>query len=339
MTNTSKNPHLDKTVIRLFVVVFLFSVSLFAYRYTKHKPCEDVFFDTQANEFRAGELIKFIDYTTSAEKWNWRFGDSSEAAITKEPLHIFEKPGEYLVKLMVNDICAFDKLITIKEKLFVIDSSKLPKFTIPKRIIVGQTLNVKDATDNATTWEWNFGESASSNSKKSRAKYVYKEPGVKTISLVVNGDVKHMTKKRITVLPKIKKERKKEITGTNRKLGDNIKYEPVVKLQDKIPEQPKEEVEEISEKPNVVAYITDAHFSALLKKVAEKKENANVFKEYLCGDLNKAIIANEKKGSFLVFCEKIKGKKLKIKELVIYRDKGSNCIKTITIKHRSFGLF
>lgn len=322
--------HLDKTVIRLFIIVFLISASVFAYRYSKHKPCKDVVFDASAKEFRVGELIKFIDYTDNAKAWEWTFDDSTEVSVSKEPLHIFKKPGEYNVKLMVNNICESYKVVTIKEKLFVIDSTKLPKFTIPSSIKLGETLKVKDETNNASTWEWNFGETATVNSTERRAKYVYKEPGLKTISLIVNGDTKHAAYKKINVLPiEEKVEPIVKITGTNRKIGDGIKYKPL----DEINKKPDED-DGIKSRPKVVPYISEADFKNKLVLVSEKTINANAFTQYLCGDLNKSIVVNEKTTTFLVFCEKIKGKKLKIKDLNIYRDRGSNCIKTITIKHK-----
>ena len=73
--------------------------------------------------------------------------------------------------------------------------------------------------------------------------------------------------------------------------------------------------------------------------ISEEKLNANAFSEYLCGEINKSIVVNGKTTTFLVFCETIKGKNLKIRDLTVYRDKGSNCIKTVTINHRKFGIF
>ena len=111
--------HLDKTVIRLFLAVFLISASVFAYRYTKYKPCEDVDFKVLSKVLRQGELIKFADNTENANSWEWQFGDDSEVSTTKEPLHIYKQPGEYTVKLIVNNICEKLEVVTIDEKLFI----------------------------------------------------------------------------------------------------------------------------------------------------------------------------------------------------------------------------
>lgn len=326
--------HLDKTVIRLFIVVFLISASVFAYRYTKYKPCEEVDFRVLSKELRQGELIKFADYTENANSWEWKFGDDSEIATSKAPLHIYNKPGEYTVSLLVNNICEKFEVITINEKLFVIDSTKLPKFKLPNTIEFGETLKVKDETENASTWEWYFGETGNANSTKRRAEYKYKEPGLYTVSLVVNGDMKHISKKKINVLPPEEETSKIEGIVTNSKTPRVTKRKPLEEI------NKKPAVENTAKtKPKTVPFISDADFRNKIMLISEEKLNANAFSEYLCGEINKSIVVNGKTTTFLVFCESIKGKKLKIKDLTVYRDKGSNCIKTVTINHRKFGIF
>jgi len=270
--------HLDKLVIRLFIAVFLISASVFAYRYTKYTPCKEVVFDVKAKEFRQGELIKFTDNTLNADTWQWEFDDSTSVATGKEALHIFKKPGDYNVRLLVNDICEKTEVVTIKEKIFVLDSTKFPKFT--------------------------------------------------------NEDLKHITKKQITVLP-VEEVTKpiKVISGTNRQIGDGIKYKP--KNHNDIPDEPS-----IVDAPKVVPFISEAAFKNKLLLVSKNKLNAKAFSEYFCGNLNRQLIVNGKNTTFLIFCEKIRDKRLKIKELTLYRDEGSNCIKNVTIKqNKILGIF
>ncbi len=326
----TRSKHIDKSVILLFLVTFLISASALAYKYAKYTPCKEVVFSIKAKEYRQDELIKFKAITENANSWTWKFGDGSEVSTSEEALHIYKKPGEYTVKLTVNDICEKTEVITINEKLFILDSTKLPKFKIPNSIKVGETLTVNDETNNASTWEWRFGETAEVNSTAKTAKYAYKEAGLKTISLIVNGDLKHITEKRINVLPlEDEKDDINPITSTNRDIRDNIKANP---LDDKT----KSDNENAKK---VVPLISKAQFERNLTLISKKKLTANVFSEYFCGDINKTIIANGKEVSFLVFCEKIRGRRLKVKQLNIYREKGSNCIKSIGIKHNKFGIF
>ncbi len=321
-----KSKHLDKNVIYLFLIAFLASASVLAYRYTKYAPCQDVVLSIDARDYRQDELIKFKDNTENANSWAWDFGDDSEISTNKEALHFYKNPGEYTVTLTVNNICKATEIVTIKEKLFVIDSTKLPLFNIPRSIKVGEILTVKDETNNASTWEWRFGETAEANATKRIAEYTYKEAGLKTISLIVNGDIKHIAEKQIIVLALEEEDNDiTPITGTNRNIRDNIKANPTSKS---------------DSKGNLIAVplINESQFKNKLMLISKNKLTANTFSEYFCGDINKTVIVNGKETSFLLFCEKIRGKRLKIKQLTIYREEGSNCIKSVGIKHNRFGI-
>ncbi|OAB78751.1 PKD domain-containing protein [Cochleicola gelatinilyticus] len=321
--------HIDKNVIYLFLAAFLISASTLAYRYIKMAPCDEVVFTSVAKEYRAGELIKFIDKTEGAKFWEWKFDDSTRVSTEKEPLHIFKEPGEYTVTLMVNDLCIKKEVITIKEKKEVIDPSKLPVFEVPNSIVLGEPLKVIDKTNNASTWEWRFGETVRVDADTKQAEYIYKEPGLKTISLVVNGDLKHITRKKINVLPiESDEEPITQISIPDKPKGWSIKHSP---LEKNIKEAPST-VEPT--KPKTVPYISEKEFTRRMIMVSDEEMDVKQFTEYFCGDINKPVISNGKNTTFLVLCEKIRGRKIKIKKLDLYRDKGSNCIKNLIIDYR-----
>ena len=75
-------------------------------------------------------------------------------------------------------------------------------------------------------------------------------------------------------------------------------------------------------------------FKNKLMSVSKKEINTNQFTEYFCGYIKRDIVVNGEATTFLIFCEEIKGKKIKINDLNIFRDEGSNCIKTITIHYK-----
>ena len=92
-------------------------------------------------------------------------------------------------------------MVVVQEyKQQILDSTKFPVFDIPESIRVGESLILKDETDNASTWEWRFGETPRVDAESRTASYVYKESGLYTVKLIVNGDVEYMTKKKINVL-------------------------------------------------------------------------------------------------------------------------------------------
>lgn len=327
--------HIDKSVIYVFIAVFFVSVSVFAYRYTKFSPCEEVNFNIITKERSVGTLIKFEDLTVQAENWEWNFGDSTITSSLQKPLHVYKKPGEYEVKLMVNNICEHRKTITIRGKEEILDSTKFPVFKVQKSIKVGQKLTLRDETENASTWEWRFGETARVNAITRKASYVYEKPGLKTISLIVNGDLKYITEKTIEVIPlKEVKDNTLDVPEVIIKQAPNIKQAPSIK------QAPANNIKQAPDKPKLSPYINEADFSAKLMSVARESKSSKIFSEYFCGDVNKPIIVNGKNTTFLLFCKKISGKRrTKIKKIELYRDKGSNCITNVTIDCKIPGLF
>lgn len=318
--NTPYNYHLDKTVLLFFGITFLVFGSLFAYKMTTKEDCGDVRFKTDAKSYKVGELIRFTDYTAGAEKWSWDFKDSTEFRTERNPYHTFSKPGKYDVRLIVNKDCEFTKTITIEEKKFILDSTKLPVFEIPSQIMVGQKLKVKNNSALAKTWEWRFGETVSVNSYEKEAEYTYKESGLKTISLVINGDLQYMSQKKIKVLPEPKKDDDIGFVKSVELLDSDIKISPDIGV--KVEEETK-----IVKAPN----ITNAQFGEKLVKIANKKETAQIFAPFMCDNLNMPVIVNKKSENFLVFCQKIRGRTITVNDVQIMRDKETNCITNVII--------
>ena len=323
--------HIDKSVIYLFIGVFLISAATFSFRYAKHVPCDEVFFLVDKKELKAGEMIQFKDKTEGAKAWKWEFGDDTGMFSQKEPLHIFKEAGEYEVRLVVNNICERKETVTIKPKVILLDPTKFPVFTLPESIVIGEELKVEDLTDNASSWEWRFGENASIDATTKIAEYIYVEPGLKTVSLIVNGDLTYINKKKINVLPLPEdKERITKIAAERRDKRLDLKRAPASVTSGEEPEK---------DKPSVIPFITDGNFKIKIKMIANEKLNPQAISEFFCGDVNPLVVVNGRNITFLVLCEKIKGKKIKIKNLNLIREKGSNCIKTFTIEYKKTGLF
>ncbi len=315
MKNMNSSHYLDRSVVVFFLAAFLISSSILAYRYTTKVPCDRVDLDIKANKFDVGELIRFKDKTIGAESWKWDFGDETFESTSQEALHVYKKPGKYKVRLLVNNSCEKITTLTIHEKKKVLDPTKFPVFNVPKRIAVGEELVVGDETPHAESWEWRFGETAESNSSEQKASYVYTTPGLKTISLIVNGDLTYITKKQIEVVPSPEKE---------------VIADPTWQIE-----------QALIEEPVVMPQISDAEFEQRIMMVSRGEITADAFSDFFCGDLNEQqIVARGKTMSFLVFCEKIKKRRIKkIKSLQISREKKSNCINAVTIDYKRKGIF
>ena len=342
----TQETRIDKNIILFFLLTIVLGASVFAYKFINYEPCQIVNFKTVAKNYRAGEIIRFKDYSKNVKKREWDFGDSTKVGIESTPFHVYKKPGNYSVRLLINGKCDSEQLLTIKEKAFVLDSTKLARFEAPEFIKVGELLKVVDKTPNAIEWEWRFGETANVNSTLQNPTYTYKTPGVKTITLVTNGDPRHASRfkirvlkgaSKVSLLPPIKKK-------TNTKEDDDsiIPYHPpsddIIGIADAPPTPLEEEVIETPEENNTSA-ISKADFEKLLIAVSKETATASNFENYLCGNLSISAIVKNKKMNFKELCKKISGKKISIKSLSLYKNKNNGCIEYIKLDYKKGGLF
>lgn len=319
--NEKLSAYMDKNVIYLLLIVFLISSTALAYRFYADFPCESVIMDIKGKEYRVGEFIRFTDLTEKAEKWDWDLGDSTFISNEREVVHNYKKPGQYVIKLMVNNSCEKIKKITIKAKKIIRDPNKIPNLdAIPGSIEIGQMLTVIDSTKRAYSWEWRFGDNAKADATTQKASYTYEgEPGPRTISLIINKDTTHIANKIIRVYAK-KEEEETTAGGSSmeRALWDTIGYNR---------DDDSNKREKLIEAP----YISESEFKEKLVSLSKKQIDDKEFEKYFCNDINKPIVVNGDSTTFLNFCYKIQRKKTKILKLTIYRNNGSNCIQSLNI--------
>lgn len=326
-SSSTTNYHMDKSVVLFFIITILVTATVFAFKYVNYTPCEIIEFSYSKTEARVDESIEFEDKTIGALEWKWDFGDSTATDTRRKLFHTYKKPGEYTVSLIVNGKCPKIQTITVLEKEEVLDPLKKAKFKIlTPKIRVGEKLKVQDNTLDATSWEWNFEDAIGGNSKEQNPEYVYNTEGKKTITLIPNGELKYATKQTIEVLPKKDVPVRRDETVV-REIS-TIPVDPIG--EGSIDVDPKDEFK--------APFINEKSFRAKLILVSTKKASVNDFKDYLCGNLDLPIIVNRKRTTFIEFCEKIKGKGIKIKELELTRE-DNNCIKNIVLKYSKTSIF
>lgn len=309
--------HLDNSVIFLFLATFLVSASVLGYKYSSYEPCKDINYDITGSTYTVGKIIRFNDKTEGAENWRWDFGDKSSGSFLKNTIHAYTKPGEYKVKLVINSSCELVKTIKIKKGAIVKDTKKYPVFELPsKDIFVGETLTLNDKTPNAKSWEWRFGESGKLDSNKKMGEYTYEEEGEKVISLIVNGDVNFITKKRILIKPKAPI---KDDTDPF-----NIKVRP-----DDMPLIVKDRPDELP------PMISKSDFKDKLIKYSKEKITVDDLAYYICGNnVHMRVMVKGREMSFSKLCNKISGKLIKIKKMELTWDKQSGCINHINLDYK-----
>ncbi|NER19149.1 PKD domain-containing protein [Spongiivirga citrea] len=336
------NFHIDKSVLLFFLMVILISGSVFGYRFYNYTPCGVVDFDTLEQEYRVGEIIRFKDKSTQVSNREWNFGDNSERDARVAPFHTYKKPGKYQISLKVNNRCIKTKTIVVKEKRFILDSTKLANFTIPRSIRVGELLTTREFTKDGQSWEWRFGETAEINSTLKQPTYIYQSPGLKTITLIVNGDTRYATSKRINVLEKIDDTpappRRRERQRTTLSEAPTIDATPIVGV-DIIPEEPEEEEEE-TPPPFRAPDIGTGGLEALFQSIGLKTGTVSDFSRYTCDNKNIPLSVSGNSMTLDEFCKYLekKGKKRIIKVKRINRAE-NNCITSMILTSKKKSIF
>jgi len=323
------NTHFDKRVITIFIIVFIVSGTLLAFNMNTKSKCVAKDFDVKAPALKEGELITFADNTPGSYDWKWSFGDGSDVSYTSKTSHVFSKAGKYKVKLVVDGGCNIEKEITILPNKVVINKALVPVFYAPNVVYQGDEITFTDSTKHAKSWEWRFGDGNKIDATESKPKHIYRIPGEKIVSLVVNGDIKYVAYQKITVLPakKVKKDWVKERLARR----SEARVDPVGQYFNKIPDAPKRGPE--------ITGISEAKFRSILLGVSEDKLSYGNMTKYLCEDNLPLVQLRDGKTISLKELDKdIRKRSIKIKNLSLHKDK-DECVTLIVLDYRHKSLF
>lgn len=321
--------HFDGKIIVFFTIIFIISCGLLAFKINDKKTCTVKEFKIDAPSYKAGELITFSDDTPNSYEWRWYFGDGSKISYRSKVAHSFAKPGKYTVKLLVDNSCTIEKTITIVPKNDVIDQSLLPKFYAQSVVYEGEPIKFTDSTKHAKSWEWRFGDGIKIDAIEKNPTHVYRIPGEKLVSLVVNGDIKYVKQMKITVLPS-KKEQKdivsERLARRNSSRGDIVK-----EYFNQLPEAPRRSPE--------IAGLNEEKFKAILMGVCEDKLSFENMKRYFCeDDLPLVKLRNGKTISLKALDEAIRDRNINIKKIELLKDQ-DGCVTVINLNYRYKTIF
>jgi hypothetical protein len=189
---------LDPTVVYTFFAFMFVFIVVVAFRSFTGADCSKVGFVVMSDGFRAGEVVTLKDTTFGAQTWEWDFGDNTPFAKIKSPVHVYDKPGKYTVKLIVNDACDKQLALVILPKKAPIqqlgDKLILPVVRLPKRIYVGEPATFIADSSNASSFDWNFGETERTDVSGKQVTYTFTTVGPKNITVYVDGNSNVVTK-------------------------------------------------------------------------------------------------------------------------------------------------
>ena len=316
---------IDRLLIRFFILLSILFGAVLYYKYDNYFSCDNIEITIIGDKHRVGEVIGFSCNSVHARDGRWAMGDESDYLYGDRINHIYKYPGTYKVDLNFGGDCHIEKYIKIVPIKVKVDSALFPRFSSPKIAYVDVPVDFKDHTKGAKTWQWRFGESYGIDSKKRSVSYTYRTTGVKQITLIVNDKVEFAGKSTITILPAPKEEiepiilPKKEVPKPKPILTSTMPVAP-----------PLPKIKQVYKAKD----IDNKQLEELLMLISEEKVEPKVLYPYTFGVLDIPVRANEKRISLAEFCKKIKGRKIKVKELEIMKNKETNCITFIKITYK-----
>lgn len=321
------NIRLDENVILVMLVTAVLAVIVMLVRYRNYDACIPFTLTSRAGNYYTGEVVRF---ETNAKKYSrlvWDFGDnqSNETAVSSA-VHAYDQPGEYTVALTLNGSCTEYKTIYITRAPQVVDSVLLPKFLFPQSAEVGKPIKFEDTTHGALQWEWRFGETAGIDATARNPDYVYRTPGLKTVSLVINNNPLQLAIAKVYVNPAAPAPVKKKAVAAAPVIviPEKPTYAPIGDL---LPPPP----QEVKKAPE----ISKPELEAMLKQVANNFKNAESFSPYLGGNLNIQVSLNGTEVTFSELCNKLSSlkneKKIKRLNVQMVKNDKTNCIVALVV--------
>ena len=128
----------------------------------------------------APSVVNFTDLSQDADMYLWDFGDSTTST-NSNPSHIYNRPGTYTVSLLTKSLLGCSDTMVKSQYIKVLG----PVTNFSATSLIGCTpfkINFTDSSQNAVTWNWNYGDGASSFA--TNGEHVFTDTGTFTVSLV-----------------------------------------------------------------------------------------------------------------------------------------------------------
>lgn len=136
--------------------------------------------------------VDFSDLSTvtlpaTITSWNWDFGDNTSSTL-QNPQHCYISAGVFSVTLIVATAggCADTIVMSNYIDVFAIPVAAFTASPQPTTILT-PTINFTDASTNAISWIWNFGDLSNSSSILQNPSFLYPDPICYQVSLEVTS--------------------------------------------------------------------------------------------------------------------------------------------------------
>lgn len=278
----SKQYRIDAFVVVLFVIITVLSSGLLGFRVYTYESCPDINFDVLGERHQVNSMVHFQNHTTGKHGFLWDFGDGSSRSIKRSPIHIYDEAGEYYVRLIVDAKCeAVEKVVIAeapKEKPKVI----VPKISGASTVYAGKPFVLTCSVDGADSYEWFTNESHTPASFSKTMRCVYHKPGYKKVTLIVNGDNKHVAVKSIYVRRPQNSDAKDVVVQTQRDADEP----EVIEVDRKIEVVSRREPEVKDVEARLFCIPNDEDLKREFVGIMQGEQNWEDFQKYLRGGAN-----------------------------------------------------
>lgn len=129
--------------------------------------------------------VQFTNESQYAAQSNWQFGDGGVANATS-PVYTYWNPGTYTVTLTVTGFDGSSDVVTQEQIIHVYPRAQAAFTIAPNEVnIPSEPIFCVNLSQNATTYEWLFGDGNSSNAQS--PSYYYQEAGLYDVTLIANN--------------------------------------------------------------------------------------------------------------------------------------------------------
>jgi len=338
---------LDEQVYLTMILVAVISLLVLGFRYITRHPCPPITLQIQSNtdSFQKGNLISFKARAVGGNDFSWNFGDAGKNdETTASAFHKFNAAGTYTVSVTVDGQCTEFQDIVITESRISDYNTLGSLFNGPNTGYLGLPITFEDLSTKSTNWEWYFEDHDKVDATGKSATYVFKTPGVKKISLIVNGRRDLIQTRFVNIIDREAEKnmaRAKEVKPAAKPSPGKIVYVPnsptalplPIPTQ-QVPTAAEKKEEEKPKAPEKAPDITGPQMEALLKEVIAGTKTAQDFSAYLCGDLSKMVVYNTNNVTFISMCNTLKDvkiKKVKSIKVQLFKDAATNCQQSMVV--------
>ena len=133
-------------------------------------------------------VVRFDDTSTGGvpTSWSWDFGDGIDSKHAMNATHTFTKPGNYTISLTVGNDAGNNKVM---KPNYIVVTNPFPVANFSNNITAGYpplSIQFTDLSQNATGWDWDFGDGSNSTQRSPVHEYV--DSGIYSVNLTATNE-------------------------------------------------------------------------------------------------------------------------------------------------------